>query len=74
MDRISPNPERSRLAVRRIDLEMTQEDVARLAGISVFTISRIERGRVPAAVTAQKIARALGVLREDLWPEEEMAS
>ena len=39
------------------------------AGLSVFTISRLERGRVPKLGTAQDVAEALGIGVVDIWPE-----
>jgi transcriptional regulator with XRE-family HTH domain len=50
-----------------------QEMLARKARVSAATINRAEIGRiVPTVVTQEKIARALGVPRDALFPDEEM--
>lgn len=52
---------------RRIDLGITQTDVALGAGVTQMTISNIETGRVkdPGAMMVVNIARTLGMdLRE----------
>jgi transcriptional regulator with XRE-family HTH domain len=41
---------------------LTQEALARLAGLSTFTVSKLEQGGVdPSWSTVKKLARALGV-------------
>lgn len=47
------------------------ERVAELSGVSWRTIQRIETGRSrPHRATKDAIARALGVERTDIWPED----
>lgn len=47
---------------RRIELKLSQEDVAREAGISLYTYQLIERGSTmaPREETKQAIEKALG--------------
>jgi transcriptional regulator with XRE-family HTH domain len=53
-------------ALRRLR-GMTQEDLARAAGVSVGTISRLEQGqRPPRPHTMREIARVLGVRITDV--------
>lgn len=58
-------------AVRRIrlDREMTQQELANLADLSLGQISRIEGGKIdsPHFRTVRKLAGALGVETEDLY-------
>ena len=61
--RIGENVKRARL-----DSGMSQEELARALGLSVFTISRLERG-VPKGLNVHKlyaVAAAIGVSPEDL--------
>jgi transcriptional regulator with XRE-family HTH domain len=54
----------------RVERELSQRHLARLAGISRLTVHRIEHGRQkPHKSTAIKLARALGVEPEELAPE-----
>jgi transcriptional regulator with XRE-family HTH domain len=49
----------------------SQEELARQAEVSVFLISRLERGlRSVEVKAAQRIAAALKVTVEELFPEE----
>ena len=52
---------------------LTQEDLARAAGITHSALSKIEVGysRDPRVMTVQKIAQALGVTVDDLLRNEE---
>ena len=51
---------------------MTQDELAREAGVSMMTLSRIERGESePRASTLRKLARALEVKPRDLFEEDE---
>ena len=47
---------------------LSQGDLARLAGLSRETISRIERGDTPRWRTAWTLAQTLGVKPADLFP------
>jgi transcriptional regulator with XRE-family HTH domain len=49
---------------------ITQIELAKLCGVQQATISDIERGKIksPSVETAQRIARALGVTLENLFP------
>jgi transcriptional regulator with XRE-family HTH domain len=52
---------------RRDDAMLTQEELGKRAGLSGFTISRIESNQVePRVSTMRKIARALGIEPEEL--------
>ena len=52
---------------KRYDLEMTQEELAERAGLSVRYVGAIERGDVSASVTVLgQIAEALGIEPGDL--------
>jgi WD40 repeat protein/transcriptional regulator with XRE-family HTH domain len=59
-----------RLAILRLNAGLTQEQLARAAGVSVETIGDIERGTAlkPRAQTLRRIADALG-LAEPAWAE-----
>jgi DNA-binding XRE family transcriptional regulator len=59
----------NRLRERRTEAGLSQEALAHKAGFSVFTVSRMERGRSPSLQTAQAIAVALGLTVSDIWPE-----
>jgi DNA-binding XRE family transcriptional regulator len=49
----------------------SQEELARRAKVSTWTIQRAETGKlVPHVMTQEKIARALGVPRDVLFPED----
>ena len=49
--------------------ELTQEEVAKKAGISTNYYSKIERGTVNTSIEkANKIAKALGVEVSDIFP------
>jgi len=47
---------------------LTLNELAELSGIPVSTINDIERGAEPRVVTAIKLANALKVSVEQLWP------
>jgi transcriptional regulator with XRE-family HTH domain len=52
---------------------LSMEDVARLSGVSWRTIQRIETGKSrPHRPTRDAIARALGVPRTEIWPEDDL--
>jgi len=53
----------ARLRSLRLNLGLTQDELATLAGVSKFTITRLERGlaKRPHPGTRKKIADALGV-------------
>lgn len=47
----------------------SQEDLARAAGLSLFTIHRVETGKTtPARDTVRKIAKAFGLPVEEVFP------
>lgn len=69
--RVIPHPVR----VARAKRDLTQEDLARLARVNPSTIIRAEKGNSVSILTQERIARALGVPREELFPLlEEVAS
>jgi len=57
-----------RIKVLRNRLNLTQEQLAQKSGISVYTISRLERGeRVdPSVFTVEALAQALGTTVDEL--------
>lgn len=49
---------------------LSQEELARLAGVSMFTVSRLERDlHAPNSRTVEKLAAALGVPVAELQEE-----
>lgn len=56
------------LKLELVKREMLQEDLMRITGIPRNTISRIVNGQIPTLRNAQKIADALGMTVDDLWP------
>jgi len=51
----------------RLDLEMTQEEVAERSGVHATEVSRIESGkRDPQVSTVQRLAEAVGLSASDL--------
>lgn len=63
--RTPPGP----LALRRLSVGLRQADLARDAGVGRETLSRLERGiNTPQLRTAQKLADALGVGVEIIFP------
>ena len=50
----------SHLARVRVLTDHTQESLAKAAGVSKGTVQRLERGHLPSAPTAVRIAHALG--------------
>jgi len=50
------------LAAARADKQLTQEELAGLAAVSTYTVSRLERDEnVPTLATLTRLARALDV-------------
>ena len=63
---------RNRLKERRAALNVNQQEMGRLCGVSRQTISLIEQGDYSPSVTlAIKIARTFGVSVEDIFIYEE---
>jgi transcriptional regulator with XRE-family HTH domain len=63
------------LRERRLERLLTKAQLAAKAGVSPHTVARAERGFDIGDVKQERIARALGVARRDLFPErEEVAS
>jgi DNA-binding XRE family transcriptional regulator len=62
---------RNRLRVVRAERDLSQEVLARLAGVSRQTISSIETGQYcPSTLLAFRLARGLGVRVDELfWTE-----
>lgn len=58
----------------RLQKEISQADLARLAGVSWAVIYRAEQGLPIRLLSQAKIARALEVERDELFPEEVAAS
>jgi len=59
---------RNRMKVQRAMRDLTQADLAELAGITRRSVNAIEAGRmVPSVLLALKIARALGVTVETIF-------
>jgi transcriptional regulator with XRE-family HTH domain len=53
----------------RLQHHLTQEKVARLADVSLRTVTRFEQGESVTLRKAQAIARALGVTVDELFEE-----
>ena len=62
----------SNLVKKRESKRMTQEELAKRAGVTQGCISQYERGIVPSATIAVKIAEALGTTVEQLVKEKEV--
>ena len=62
-----------KMKFRRIELEMSQTELAKKAGVTRQTIGLIEAGEFnPSIKLCNKICRALGVTLNDIfWEEEE---
>ena len=59
---------KNRIKVHRAERDLTQEELARLVGVTRKTINTIERGVfVPSTVLALEIARAFGVPVEEVF-------
>ena len=67
-----PMPLRNRLKEYRAALDVNQQQLGHLAGVSRQTISQIERGDYSPSVTlALKLARICGVTVEDIFTYQE---
>ena len=63
---------KNRLKVARAEMNLTQEDLAKLVGVSRQSINAIESGRyVPSAVLVLKMARVFGKPVEEIFFLEE---
>jgi transcriptional regulator with XRE-family HTH domain len=61
-----------RVKRERVKLAIRQDDLARMAGITPTTLSRIERNESePHVSTIRSLAKALGVTPADLIPDED---
>jgi putative transcriptional regulator len=59
---------RNTLKIQRARMDWTQEELARRVGVTRKTVNTIENGvYVPSTALALKMARAFGVLVEDLF-------
>lgn len=67
-----PEHLRTTMKVQRAQRDLTQADLAALAGVTRKSINAIETGHmVPSTVLALKLARALGVTVEELFTIEQ---
>ena len=63
---------KNRLKVARAEMNLTQEDLAKLVGVSRQSINAIESGRyVPSTVLVLKMARVFGKPVEEIFFLEE---
>ena len=63
---------KNRLKVARAEMDLTQEELAKLIGVSRQTINAIESGRyVPSTVLALKMARVFGKPVEEVFMLDE---
>ena len=63
---------KNRLKVARAEADLTQEELAKLVGVSRQSINAIESGRyVPSTVLALKMAGVFGKSVEELFMLEE---
>jgi putative transcriptional regulator len=59
---------RNRLKVLRAERNITQEELARLSGLSRFTVNAVENEAVsPSGETIKKLAHALKVSPSDIF-------
>lgn len=56
----------------RREKDLTQVQLAAAAQVGQGMISAYERGTVPSLPVAMRLAKALGVSIETLWPETEL--
>ena len=57
-----------RIAKRRTELGMSQEELAEHSGMSRVSVGRIENGeQIPRSHTAEKLCKALGITMNDLY-------
>lgn len=69
---MTTKPLKNKLKVYRAMNDWTQAELARRVGVTRKTINTVENGKfVPSTYLALKIARALGVMVEDLFQIEE---
>ena len=62
---------KNRLKVARAEMDLTQEELAKLVGVSRQSINAIESGRyVPSTVLALKMARVFGKSVEEIFSLE----
>jgi len=54
----------------RAQLDLTQQTLAQEAGVDLSTIVRAEKGLKLSPLSQARIARALGRLVEELFPEQ----
>jgi len=65
---MTAKPLKNRIKVYRAMNDWTQEELARRVNVTRKTINTVENGKfVPSAYLALKIARAFGVLVEELF-------
>ena len=63
---------KNRLKVARAEMDLTQEDLAKLIGVSRQSINAIESGRyVPSTVLSLKMAQVFGKRVEELFMLDE---
>lgn len=60
----------NRIRLRRRALRMSMKELANAAGVTFVSVYRYEvKGRIPDALTAIRLARALRTTVEDLYPD-----
>ena len=63
---------KNRLKVARAEMDLTQEELAKLIGVSRQTINAVESGRyVPSTVLALKMAQVFGKPVEEVFMLDE---
>ena len=62
----------SNLQKFRERLNITQEELAELSGVSVRTIQRIEAGNIPKGYTLRILAKTLGIAENELVQQREI--
>ena len=63
---------KNRLKVARAEMDLTQEELAKLVGVSRQSINAIESGRyVPSTVLALKMAQVFGKSVEEVFMLDE---
>lgn len=68
----NPLPMKNNIRVLRASRRMTQEELARLAGVSRQTVNAMESSRyVPSTILALKVAHIFGMTVDEVFTLEE---
>lgn len=62
----------TKFGLKRMELKLSQRDVARACGLSASVPAHIEAGTCPSVLTALQFAKFFGCRVEDLWSIDDM--